>query len=183
MNWKNIISMLLGVLVIIAGSQFSIDLDLNEVSIPITGQSLVVLLVGFLLGRKWGTLAVAVYLLLGILNLPVFAEGKYGWETFTKGSGGFLYGFLFAAYFVGILGDKGWGSSLVNSLLVMVLGTAIIIAFGVMHLSYLYGFEKALEYGFYPFWRGAVVKIVIGGTIGYLLKNKTIYLQKLKQSK
>lgn len=167
--WKNVGWMLLGVLTIIAGSQFSIDLDLNEVSIPITGQSLVVLLVGFLLGRKWGTLAVAVYLLLGILNLPVFADGKYGWETFTKGSGGFLYGFLFAAYFVGMLGDKGWGSSLVKSLIAMTLGTAIIIDFGVMHLSFLYGFEKGLEYGFYPFWRGAVVKILIGGIVGYFL--------------
>ena len=165
---KNIGWMLLGVLIIIAGSQFSIDLDLNEVSIPITGQSLVVLLVGFLLGRKWGTLAVAVYLMLGILNIPVFADGKFGWETFTKGSGGFLYGFLFAAYFVGILGDKGWGSSLLKSLIVMTLGTIVIIAFGVMHLSFLYGFEKALEYGFYPFWRGAIVKILLGGILGYL---------------
>ena len=165
---KNIGWMLLGVLIIIAGSQFSIDLDLNEVSIPITGQSLVVLLVGFLLGRKWGTLAIAVYLMLGILNIPVFADGKFGWETFTKGSGGFLYGFLFAAYFVGILGDKGWGSSLLKSLIVMTLGTIVIIAFGVMHLSFLYGFEKALEYGFYPFWRGAIVKILLGGILGYL---------------
>ena len=151
---------------------------MNKVSIPITGQSLVVLLVGFLLGRKWGTLAVVVYLLLGILNLPVFAEGKYGWETFTKGSGGFLYGFLFAAYFVGVLGDKEWGSSLVKSLIAMVLGTVIIIAFGVMHLSFLYGFEKALEYGFYPFWKGAVVKILIGGVLGYFLNHKLHQIKK-----
>ena len=164
--------MLGGVLAIIAGSQFSIDLDLGEVSIPITGQSLVVLLTGFLLGRKWGCLAVFVYLLLGILNLPVFADGKYGWEIFTKGSGGFLYGFLFAAYFVGILGEKEWGSNLFKSVGAMLLGTAIIIFFGVMHLSFLYGFEKALEYGFFPFWRGAVVKILIGGILGFLFSKK-----------
>ena len=166
-NWKNIGWMLLGVLIIIAGSQFSIDLNLKEVSIPITGQSLVVLLVGFLLGRKWGSLAVFVYLLLGVLDFPVFAEGKFGWETFKKGSGGFLYGFLFAAYTVGILGDKGWGRNFAKSLIAMTLGTIIIIVFGVMHLSFLYGFEKALEYGFFPFWRGAVVKILLGTIVAY----------------
>ena len=166
--WKEIGLMMLGVLTIIAGSQFSIDLDLAEVSIPITGQSLVVLLVGFLLGRKWGTIAVGVYLLLGVLTFPVFADGKFGWEVFTKGSGGFLYGFLFAAYLVGVLGDKEWGSSLVKSLVAMFLGTMVIIFFGVMHLTFLYGFEKALEYGFFPFWRGAVVKVLLGGVLGFV---------------
>ena len=54
----------------------------------------------------------------------------------------------------------------------------MIIAFGVGHLTYLYGFEKALEYGFYPFWQGAVVKIFLGAIIVFLLKNFIPYQRK-----
>jgi len=107
-------------------------------------------------------LAVALYLLLGILGLPVYADGASGIETFEKGSGGFLYGFLFAAYFIGWLRENGLGGSFKKRLAAMTLGTLMIIAFGVAHLTYMYGFEKALEYGFYPFWKGAIIKIFLG---------------------
>lgn len=158
-------------LVIYLGALIAFDINLSETKIPITGQSLAVLVVGFLLGKKLGMRAVAVYLILGCLGLPIFAKGNSGFDTLLSGSGGFLYGFLFAAYFIGWLREQGYDKSFWKCLLAMTLGTAVIIAFGVGHLSYMFGFEKALEYGFFPFWRGAVVKIFLGAVIVFLFEN------------
>ena len=167
---KELLLIFLGAFVIYLGALVSFSINWSALEIPITGQSLAVLVVGFLLGRKLGMRAVAVYLLLGIIGLPVFAEGKFGMEILTGGSGGFLYGFLFAAYFIGWLRESGFDKNFLLCLLAMTFGTAVIIAFGVGHLSYLYGFEKALEYGFYPFWQGAIVKIFLGAIIVFLFR-------------
>ncbi len=162
---KKIILTALGTLIIYLGALVAFDLNLNETKIPITGQSLAVLVVGFLVGREIGFLAVFVYLLLGIIGLPVFAKGASGLEVFTKGSGGFLYGFLFAVYLVGVISESEKNKNFGICLGAMAMGTAAILFFGIGHLTYLYGFEKALEYGLYPFWKGAVVKIIMGAVI------------------
>ena len=180
---NDILKILVGTFFIYIGALIAFDLNLNETKIPITGQSLAVLVVGFLLGRKMGVLAVAVYLLLGIIGLPVFAgeseielftEGGKGFfngfwmsakETFTQGSGGFLYGFIFAAYVIGWLAEIGFDKSFFKIIIAMILGTLVFLVFGVGHLSSLYGFEKGLEYGLYPFWKGAIVKILLGAGI------------------
>lgn len=146
-------------------AQLSIDLPWHDLQIPITGQSLAVLLVGYILGKKLGPIAILLYLLLGILGAPIFAKGNAGWEVLLKGSGGFLYGFVFAAALMGQFRGLGWGRHFTKALVAMALGTLVILCFGVLHLSYLYGFEKALEYGFYPFWRGAIVKVIIGALL------------------
>lgn len=143
-------------------AQLSITLPLNETNIPITGQTFAVLLVASILGRNKGSLAILIYLIMGTIGLPVFAKAASGYQTFFKGSGGFLYGFLIAAFVVGWLSDKGWGTTILNALLLMLIGTIIIVFFGLIQLTFLYGFEKALEYGFYPFIRGAIIKIVLG---------------------
>ncbi len=136
--------------------------------IPITGQSLAVLMVALGLGMKHGGLAIALYLLIGILGLPVFAEGTFGWEKIVGKSGGYLYGFLVAGILVGLLGDWGWNLSWWKSILATALGTAIILAIGVGHLSQAIGFEKAMTYGFYPFINGAIVKIFLGALLVWL---------------
>ena len=162
---KDVILITVGALSIYLGALVAFDLNINETKIPITGQSLAVLVVGFLLGRKNGFLAVCVYLLLGIIGLPVFAKGVSGYEVFFKGSGGFLYGFLFAAYVIGVISDSVKNKNFWSGLVAMAIGTGVILFFGIGHLAYLFGFEKALEYGLYPFWKGAVVKIIMGALI------------------
>lgn len=155
----------LGLIFLIAMTQFSIDLSYQEVAIPITGQSLAVLVVAALSGVRIGSLTIALYLLLGGIGLPIFANSGSGWETFLKGSGGFLYGFLVAGTLTGWLA-KQWGiAKLLKNIGVMTIGTIVILLFGIGHLSLKYGLEKALEYGFYPFWPGAIIKIIIGAII------------------
>jgi len=152
----------LGALGVALFAQLSIELDWTEAGISVTGQTFAVLLIGFLLPRPWGIVALLLYLLLGILGFPVFADGASGAGVFLKGSGGYLYGFVAGAGLMGWLADKGWGDRFDKILLAMLLGTLVIIAFGLAWLTYLYGFSKALEYGFYPFIPGAMIKIVAG---------------------
>ncbi len=153
---------ILSALFIALFAQIDIRLPINEDTFPITGQTFAVLLVAAVLGRKQGSLAVLIYLIMGIIGLPVFAEAGSGYLSFVKGSGGYLYGFLIAAFATGWLSDKGWGRSFLNALVLMLIGTIIILFFGLLQLTFLYGFEKALEYGLYPFILGAIIKIVLG---------------------
>jgi biotin transport system substrate-specific component len=164
----------LGVLLICLGAVVAFTFRWSESNIPITGQSLAVLVVGFVLGRKRGLLAIAIYLILGLVGLPVFAKGASGVETFMGGSGGFLYGFLAGGYVCGVLQEEGYGRRFLHCLAAMTIGTIIILVFGIAQLTFLYGFEKALQYGFFPFWPGAIVKIILGTAIIYYIP-KEIY--------
>ena len=166
---KDILMVGLGLLLICLGAMVSIDLPWKDGGIPITGQSLAVLVVGFVLGRKRGLLVIAIYLITGLVGLPVFANGTSGIDTLMGGSGGFLYGFLVGGYVCGALQENGFGLSFAECLTAMTIGTALILACGIAQLTYLYGLDKALEYGFWPFWQGAIVKIILGAAIVYFV--------------
>jgi len=166
---KDILIVGLGLLLICLGAMVSIDLPWKDGGIPITGQSLAVLVVGFVLGRRRGLLVIAIYLIAGLAGLPVFAKGASGIDTLMGGSGGFLYGFLVGGYVCGALQENGFGDSFTEGLIVMAIGTALILICGIAQLTFLYGLEKALEYGFWPFWPGALVKIILGAVIIYYI--------------
>ncbi|MDA7571196.1 biotin transporter BioY [Porticoccaceae bacterium] len=166
---KDILIVGLGLLLICLGAMVSIDLPWKDGGIPITGQSLAVLVVGFVLGPKRGLLVIAIYLIAGLAGLPVFAKGASGIDTLMGGSGGFLYGFLVGGYVCGALQENGFGDSFTEGLIVMAIGTALILICGIAQLTFLYGLEKALEYGFWPFWPGALVKIILGAVIIYYI--------------
>ena len=164
---KDILMVSLGLLLICLGAMVSIDLPWKDGGIPITGQSLAVLVVGFVLGRNRGLLVIAIYLITGLVGLPVFANGTSGIDILMGGSGGFLYGFLVGGYVCGALQENGFEDSFAECLTAMTIGTALILACGIAQLTYLYGLDKALEYGFWPFWQGAIVKIILGAAIVY----------------
>ena len=138
------------------------QLKLEVADIPITGQSLAVLIVGALLGPRDGSAVVLLYLLAGALGAPVFAGGASGTEVITGGSGGYLIGFIPAAYLMGIFKTLGWNANLGKCFLAMILGTLLILIFGVGRLTMLKDFSYALDQGFYPVLPGAAVKIMIG---------------------
>lgn len=174
---------LLIALICLAGAaQIDIAVPVNNNEIPISGQSLAVLVIGFLLGKKWGAICMLLYIIIGGMGLPIFADGGSGFETLIGGSGGYLYGFVFGAVVLGALQENEWGETFQKCIFAMTIGTVIILLFGIMQLSYLYGFEKALEYGLYPFIPGAVVKIVIGAILIYyadkwMRQPKTSFIQ------
>ena len=169
MTYKDTLAAGLGVLVICLGAMIAFNLPLNGSDIPITGQSLAVLVIGFVLGRKRALFAIALYLILGVMGFPVFAKGASGIDTLIGGSGGFLYGFLVGGYVCGALQENGFGDSFAECLTAMTIGTALILVCGIAQLTYLYGLDKALEYGFWPFWPGAIMKIILGAVIVYYI--------------
>ena len=89
---------------------------------------------GLRLGKKWGVIAISVYLLAGICGLPVFAAGKGGIGHIIGPTGGYLVGFLPAVFIIGVLAEKG-KSRLFFDLSGMLLGTVVIYALGVFWLK------------------------------------------------
>lgn len=103
--------------------------------VPFTGQTFGVLLSAGALGFRRGLAASSLYLLLGLVGLPVFAEGKHGLEVVQGATGGYLIGFIVASAIVGKLAELGWDRSLIGGIGAMLLGSAAIYAIGVPWLA------------------------------------------------
>lgn len=129
--------------------------------VPIVLQNLFVMVAALLLGSRWGSAAVAVYLLAGACGLPVFAGGGGGIGHLFGPRGGYLFGFLLAAFVVGKISELSGRSPLVE-IVGMILGSLLIYAVGVPWLKTILGFDytKALAVGMYPFIIGDILKIV-----------------------
>ncbi len=138
-----------------------ISITLPYTPVDLTGQSFAVILVGMILGARWGVISVLCYILLGAMGLPIFSQGAFGWGALTGDTGGYFGGFVLGVFFVGILAErKGsyhWGQCLVSVLG----GTTLILGGGVFRLAHLYGWNSALEYGLYPPLPGACVKAIL----------------------
>lgn len=120
--------------------------------VPVVLQNLFVLLAGLLLGSRWGLASVGIYLLVGAVGLPVFAEGKGGLAHLLGPRGGYLLGFAAAAGMAGLLSERGRSRTIVDALAV-VIGTLTIYACGVPWLKLQTGmaWEKAVTVGMIPF--------------------------------
>ena len=114
-------------------AQISIPLPFSPV--PITGQTLGVLLTGFVLGPQLGFWSMALYLFQGAIGLPFFAGGASGIGVFVGASGGYLLSYPFAAAAVGVCAQWGWDRQLHKAALAMLIGEAIIYLFGLPQLA------------------------------------------------
>lgn len=103
--------------------------------VPFTGQTFAVLVVGGALGFRRGAAALLLYLAIGVIGLPVFAEQRSGLAIIAGPTGGYLTGFVVAAAVVGRLAELGWDRRIGGSLAAMAIGTAIIYAIGVPWLK------------------------------------------------
>ncbi len=130
--------------------------------VPITLQTLAVLVIGCAYGWKLGALTVALYLAEGAAGLPVFAGGAAGIGVVTGTTGGYLAGFVVAAAVCGRLAEKGWDRRPVTTFAAMLLGNLIIYALGLLWLGALLGWNQPiLQWGMYPFLPGDLVKIAL----------------------
>jgi len=133
--------------------------------IPMTMQTFVVLVIGMAYGSRLGAATVALYLLEGALGLPVFAgtpEKGVGLAYMMGPTGGYLLGFVVAAWVCGWLAERGFDRSPLKSLVAMSVGHALIFMFGVAWLAQLMGIEKAFIVGVLPFWAATIVKTLLG---------------------
>ena len=156
-NTANIFSVLIGSLFIAVLAQISIPIPFSPV--PITGQTIGVVLLGGLLGSKIASLAVLAYLFEGAMGLPVFANMQSGPHILIGPTGGYLWGFVIAAFLTGYITEKGLTNTPISSFLTCLFSTTLILIIGTGYLALFgLGLEKALIAGFYPFLIGDVIK-------------------------
>jgi len=133
--------------------------------VPITGQTFAVLMIGALLGARRGALAVLAYLAQGLAGLPVFAMAS-GPAALLGPTGGYLAGFVPAAYVTGLLAEKGWDRRFGTTVLAMVLGNIAIYASGLFWLCCLTGISKTIvTAGLLPFIPGDILKILLAAVM------------------
>lgn len=147
-----------------AAAQIRIPLPFTPV--PITGQTFAVLLSGAVLGGMAGAASQALYLALGMF-LPFYAGGSSGWTYATGATGGFLIGFIAAAFVVGYLAERHQDRSIVTAIPAFLTGTIVIYLFGVPWLANVLdvSWTKAIELGAAPFVVGDLAKAALAGAL------------------
>lgn len=135
-----------------------IEIPLPFTPVPLTGSTLGVLYAGALLGSRRGAASVGLYLLLGLVGLPFYAGGASGAGHFVGATGGYLIGFLPAAWLCGRLSERGWDRSPLTAFGQMLLSSTIIFACGLAVLSFYVPKGELLAKGLYPFLLGDLFK-------------------------
>ena len=154
-------SVLVGTLLITLSSYVTIPLY----PVPVTAQTLVVLLIGLSFGTRLSFLTLSLYLFQGAVGLPVFAGGAGGLAALFGPTGGYLFGFVAAGSLLGLLARRGFGKNFLTTIIAMLAGNAVIYFFGVLWLANFIGIENALKHGVLPFLYGDVLKIFVAAAL------------------
>jgi biotin transport system substrate-specific component len=135
--------------------------------VPITGQTLAVILVGSTLGALRGALSMVLYLALGIVGLPWFTEASSGWGVVAGPTGGYIVGFIAAAALTGWLAQRSWDRRIVGAFVSMSAGTLVTFAVGLPWLAASLGLnlDQTLQAGLYPFLIGGAIKALVAAGV------------------
>ena len=162
----------------LTGLSAFIVIPLPFTPVPITAQTLVVLLSGVFLGRKYGPLSQFLYIALGIIGIPWFANQTAGIDILLGATGGYLVGFVLASFITGSIVDISEETrklpAIVYSLSLSTISVYITGILGLMIVANL-EFWQALQLGFFPFLPGDLFKIFIAVVFAtlYLPREKT----------
>jgi len=166
---NNVILIVAGSLLMAACAQFSYQFSFSTV--PVTGQTFAVLLIGALYGSRLGAATLMAYVAEGAMGAPFFAQAKGGIAAIATPSGGYILGFIVMAYVVGWFAERGWDRSR-WIVLPMLLGNAILYVPGVIWLHEQFhvvglpiSWDTALDYGLWPFIAGDLAKIVAASLV------------------
>ena len=160
----NAVLLISGVLGLAALAQIAIPVPGSPV--PVTGQTLGVLILGTTYGTTLGFTTFAIYLLAGIAGAPVFASGAYGIDRVVGATGGYLIGMLVATLVLGQLARFRLDQKFLTALPSMLIGTIITFVFGLIWLHQFTGqsWSWTISAGLTPFLIGEALKIAIAGT-------------------
>jgi len=147
---------------ILTGISAKLKIEIGVV--PITMQTFTVLLSGAILGSKRGVASQLTYLLMGLAGVSWFSRGG-GIQYILSPTFGYIIGFVFAAYFVGWLCEKGFDRKIKTAILAMLFGNILIYISGLFWLARFIGFGKVLAAGLYPFIIGDLLKILLAGLV------------------
>jgi biotin transport system substrate-specific component len=146
------------ILLICLGAHLKLFMPGNPV--PITLQTFFVLMAGAMLGPRYGTLAVISYIFLGAMGMPMFAPGgAIGFLCLIGPTGGYLLGFILAAWIVGCITQKSKNSA--SLAMALIIGEIAILTLGCIHLGFItgMGLKAAFAIGVLPFIAGDIVKV------------------------
>lgn len=153
------------------GGLAQVAVPLPFTPVPVTGQTLGVLLIGALLGSRRGGAALLVHLAEGLAGLPVFAEGSTAWTLTRLGvptiigpTAGYLFAFPVAAFVVGWLAERGWDRQPLTAAAAMLIGQVAIYIGGLAWLAFYVGWERVVPLGMVPFLAGDAIKLALAAT-------------------
>jgi biotin transport system substrate-specific component len=140
--------------------------------VPLTGQTLAVIVVGATLGARRGLAALLLYVAAGLAGLPIFADFTGGPLSVMKPSFGFIIGFIVTAFAVGVLAERNWDKKFWRALAAFSVASLIPFAFGLPYLTIVLGhlgientFPAVIAVGFTPFIVGGIVKAIIAAAV------------------
>ena len=141
------------------------EIRLPFTPVPVTLQPLAVFLVGAALGSRRGALAMLAYLAEGAAGLPFFAGGAAGPQHLVGPTGGYLAGFVAAAFVIGWFAERGWDRTPVRAFGAMLMGSVVLFACGLAQLSFFTGVPRAIELGLLPFVVGDLLKMALAAAL------------------
>jgi biotin transport system substrate-specific component len=164
--------LIVGFALLTAGAA-QISIPLGFTPVPITGQTFAVLLAGGALGSWRGASSQLLYVLMGLVGLPFYADGSSGWSVVKGATGGYLIGFVLAAAVIGWFSERGQDRSVPTAIPAFLTGSALIYVVGLPWLSWRAGVpfngpvdgQNAMAWGLYPFVLGDVIKAVVAGLL------------------
>jgi biotin transport system substrate-specific component len=160
LSWtRDVLLVMLGSALIALAGQLSIKLPFSPV--PFVFASHVCLALGVVLGKRRGALAVLAYLAQGAMGLPVFAAGGSGLLYLLGPTGGYLVGWVFAAYLSGHLMENRLVKTPLKVFSALAAGNGLVFVLGALHLARFIGFEQALLLGVLPFFLTDALKLVL----------------------
>lgn len=148
---------ILGTLILSLAAQLSVPFK----PVPLTLQSTTAILIGMVYGSRKGSGVILSYLIAGILGFPVFAELSSGLPVLLGPTGGYLIGFLPAAWIGGFLAEKGFAENKMKSFLACCVAAIILFSCGVLQLSQFIGLKEAFALGVTPFIFSESVKLLL----------------------
>lgn len=143
-----------------------VSFHLSWTPVPITLQTLGVVVAGGMLGSRRGAISQALYVVAGLF-LPFYAGADHGWHVFSGALGGYLVGMVVAAYVVGLLAERKEDRNFLTSIPAMLFGSVIVYAFGAPWLAHIANFsaQDAISKGVAPFILGDALKSLAAGAL------------------
>jgi biotin transport system substrate-specific component len=160
---RSVILIALGTAVLTLSAKINLPLPY----VPMTLQTLAVLMIGAAYGSRLGAMTVIAYLAEGAIGLPVFAGPVGGLASLVGPTAGYLAGFVLAAFMTGWLSERGWDRSVPLLFVAMGIGHIVILACGFAWLAFgmKLGIEKAWLVGIAPFIAASVIKNALGAAL------------------
>ncbi|WP_201716568.1 biotin transporter BioY [Rossellomorea arthrocnemi] len=143
--------------------------------VPISGQTLAVGITATILGSRYGALSLICYAALGAVGVPVFAGFSGGAQVLVGPTGGYIFGFIIAAYFTGLILEKT-KFTIPMAMIANTVGMVITLILGTIQLKFVadLGWSQAMAAGVYPFIVVGLIKAFLASWIGITVRKRLV---------